>query len=1161
MRDKQKGRRERTWAEAARMVLENYSDAPMTPKQILNVIEAEGLKETRYVGSSPLACLNTMLHSNSRTREALFYKLPGRISLFTMKKNATQWSRVVSLPEDGDMEDTADEEGGQWMEGSSGTPVETCNASCSGEYRGRETRSLVQMNKQKRRSGVLLPRVVLTPLKVNGAHLPSTSGSSAGREGQSSSSRNLGGNLNLHRRAALSRDNPHHLRGIRSTTSGQVKKNKAEEIDFETPGSILVNTNLRALINVRTFNALPHSLQQQLLLLLPDVDRQVTPEGPMRMSGSALNNEFFAHACQRWRERLAEGEFTPEAQLRMRQEMDKEKKVEDWKETFFEDFYGQKCGLSVESLSDNDDKCVTPVSKSPLRGGQKKNTATTPKETLIPEARIRTRSVFKKEIKEERVEQTAKVDDFKANSSPVTESKEPEIPTLEAHIPPKDEGNLPSTSERVPELHPETSEHKRKNCEPESSSPSLEKKPRMEQRQSFRNTIQSVYTEKPQPTKEEPKVPPIRIQLSRIKPPWLDKGLPAYQICPRIIPNTGPIGCWTNPCTPADCQTSGSQFTTSIGGGGGPGGGGSIDKRRTWSTNPKRRRSSKRRQRRQSPNCCRTQLLSSSYLRKNLQKPAVPPVRISWTSCVRNTYSGTDGFGAAKEAVCNSVVEAKLNDTKDTCTAEAAISSTIIDGVQGYRVMDNVQPLNSQMTLEGDLDIQSEAGAQCNKQNNVQFGLIYKKETTSSDCTAAEPVAENVSQSSVESLTPVLGDVSNTFQNKLKPVETKEKIRDPLDCKSDFVVTAEQLQNGSPESHQLSSADLQTALTSLPGHSVEMYPGSTDLSMDWTNEPFEASSRPQSGDQILQKSNHRKAEPEAVPSQPDVTTHPTLETYIKSLSKAVKEEIADHKIDVQDLRLLTETSEAGSLIKLGLSDNSDCPTGDLSEQNHLPTSDVVFSPRLTNDENLLSRFEPSLDSSLFEANDRGFSSSTDPFEGVKQDSTDSKPLAGPMLSTSEEFPSSNQNSKSFRKPKQRLCNKASFIRNLHRVPLLLDLPFMRFSKAERPDAQLPIELSAQPMHKKTKRSPLGKVFKGPQDLASCLYSTDVQPPGLLGKYAVSGQASFSMQVIADCNGNEKISLWCSCSLKAMSSCKGCGAFCHNDCIGPSKLCVSCLVIR
>ncbi|KAM4842433.1 polycomb group protein ASXL1 isoform 3-T3 [Thomomys bottae] len=83
MKDKQKRKKERTWAEAARLVLENYSDAPMTPKQILQVIEAEGLKEMS--GTSPLACLNAMLHSNSRGGEGLFYKLPGRISLFTLK--------------------------------------------------------------------------------------------------------------------------------------------------------------------------------------------------------------------------------------------------------------------------------------------------------------------------------------------------------------------------------------------------------------------------------------------------------------------------------------------------------------------------------------------------------------------------------------------------------------------------------------------------------------------------------------------------------------------------------------------------------------------------------------------------------------------------------------------------------------------------------------------------------------------------------------------------------------------------------------------------------------------------------------------------------------------------------------------------------------------
>lgn len=34
---------------------------------------------------------------------------------------------------------------------------------------------------------------------------------------------------------------------------------------------------------------------------------------------------------------------------------------------------------------------------------------------------------------------------------------------------------------------------------------------------------------------------------------------------------------------------------------------------------------------------------------------------------------------------------------------------------------------------------------------------------------------------------------------------------------------------------------------------------------------------------------------------------------------------------------------------------------------------------------------------------------------------------------------------------------------------------------------------------------------------------------------------------------------CACNHKAMVVCKKCGAFCHNDCIGPSRLCVTCLI--
>lgn len=61
-----------------------------------------------------------------------------------------------------------------------------------------------------------------------------------------------------------------------------MKRNRGGlDVDFETPGSILVNTNIRALINVRTFSAFPPQSQQQLLQLLPEVDRQVGPRRPL----------------------------------------------------------------------------------------------------------------------------------------------------------------------------------------------------------------------------------------------------------------------------------------------------------------------------------------------------------------------------------------------------------------------------------------------------------------------------------------------------------------------------------------------------------------------------------------------------------------------------------------------------------------------------------------------------------------------------------------------------------------------------------------------------------------------------------------------------------------------------------------------------------------
>lgn len=648
MKDKQKRKKERTWAEAARLVLENYSDAPMTPKQILQVIEAEGLKEMS--GTSPLACLNAMLHSNSRGGEGLFYKLPGRISLFTLKKDALQWSRNATAVEE-EPEDTADVEScgsneASTVSGDNDVSLDetSSNASCSTESQSRphsnprdSYRASSQANKQKKKTGVMLPRVVLTPLKVNGAHVESASGFSGrhadGESGSPSSSSSSSLALGAANRgqAEVTRDPAPLLRGFRKPATGQMKRNRGEEIDFETPGSILVNTNLRALINSRTFHALPSHFQQQLLFLLPEVDRQVGTDGLLRLSSSALNNEFFTHAAQSWRERLADGEFTHEMQVRIRQEMEKEKKVEQWKEKFFEDYYGQKLGLTKEESlqqhmgQDNteikSDLHVPGESARPQRGPATRQRDGHFKKRSRPDLRTRSRrNLYKKQEPEQSgvakdtqsvvpVAPLYKDGETKTDSTgvssphlpaPSTVTPNPEGPEFSAkpvaswiQTNPNDQVCTSATQDRIPSLPQETvdqepKDQKRKSFEHTASASFPEKKPRLEDRQSFRNTIESVHPEKPQPTKEEPKVPPIRIQLSRIKPPWVVKGQPAYQICPRIVPITE-SSCrgWTSARTLADIKARALQVrgsrghhyhreaaTNAIGGGGGPGGGG-----------------------------------------------------------------------------------------------------------------------------------------------------------------------------------------------------------------------------------------------------------------------------------------------------------------------------------------------------------------------------------------------------------------------------------------------------------------------------------------------------------------------------------------------------------------------------------------------------------
>uniref|UniRef100_A0A3B4ZVJ9 Putative Polycomb group protein ASXL1 n=1 Tax=Stegastes partitus TaxID=144197 RepID=A0A3B4ZVJ9_9TELE len=538
MKDKQKRKKERTWAEAARMVLENFSDAPMTPKQILHVIQTKGLKEMR--GTAPLACLVTMLHSQvrgDRVKNSIFFKLPGRMSLFTLKKNALQWTKATSESE------TPSEPAGSAVPpgSSSSTPVSGSAAAPVGPNEAAEQESCdstettaAASSGRQRKKAVMMPRVVLTPLKVNGEHVPSGKNCSHP-------------------------DNSINTIHKRQNSEWPMKRSRGGvDVDFETPGSILVNTNIRALINVRTFSAFPTHSQQQLLQLLPEVDRQVIgPDGMARLSSSALNNEFFTHASQSWKERLAEGKLLTMANIghdihnllkhsscTCRSGLTRE---ESLKLTMTE------ASEVTASVLDTDVAVVATGAPKRRSVGRRRRDGRMRRRTRADLRRRARRTLCKTTpaLQSAEAEASPEVDVSAVSvGSPMSDNTvvqgevvlqadcgmelpaEPAPSESKASPPPDSPSASPATT---PVLSTHLKEQKRRPDETEAFSSFPEKRPRLDDRQSFRTTIDSVRSEKPQPTTEEPKVPPIRIQLSRIKPPWV-KGHPTYQICPRIVP-------------------------------------------------------------------------------------------------------------------------------------------------------------------------------------------------------------------------------------------------------------------------------------------------------------------------------------------------------------------------------------------------------------------------------------------------------------------------------------------------------------------------------------------------------------------------------------------------------------------------------------------------
>uniref|UniRef100_A0A8C2TQ32 ASXL transcriptional regulator 2 n=1 Tax=Coturnix japonica TaxID=93934 RepID=A0A8C2TQ32_COTJA len=622
MREKGRRKKGRTWAEAARTVLEKYPNTPMSHKEILQVIQKEGLKEIS--GTSPLACLNAMLHTNSRGEEGIFYKVPGRMGVYTLKKDVPDGLKELS---DGSEESSDAQSDSQSSENSSSSsssdgctnkdgkksrwkrkvssrlsqtssPQTSCQSpsiqtgkviSSSQKHSKKALKQALKQQQQKQqqqqcRAGMPVSSNQHALLKAVKAASTSTPTKPAWAGKQSDGHSNSSQNSTFSSSASVKLDNS--LPGLgkkpfqRSDRlhARQLKRTKCAEIDVETPDSILVNTNLRALINKHTFSVLPTECQQRLLLLLPEVDRQVGADGLMKLSGSALNNEFFTSAAQGWKERLSEGEFTPEMQLRIRQEIEKEKKVELWKEHFFESYYGQSSGLSPEeserltaNTSADDREAEKPAAEQPkcmpvkeemtspseFKEGREEmqpkaakpaeasaspaGCAAKPSDPQIQE-RIQAEPIQEKpqpavsqKLEEER-KHTASKEVKEAARAPVLAPSKPKSPEAgEAVAKVTSPVVAPPTPEKKPPVNEEmevsVEGHKRKSESSEGASTTPEKKPRIaekcqQQQPAFRSQTQSFPPAGP----PVPRVPPLKIPVSRISP----MPFPAGQVSPRV---------------------------------------------------------------------------------------------------------------------------------------------------------------------------------------------------------------------------------------------------------------------------------------------------------------------------------------------------------------------------------------------------------------------------------------------------------------------------------------------------------------------------------------------------------------------------------------------------------------------------------------------------
>ncbi|MFT7810764.1 putative Polycomb group protein ASXL2 isoform X2 [Arapaima gigas] len=1265
---------------ACSQVLEKYPNTPMSHKEILQVIQREGLKEIS--GTSPLACLNAMLHTNSRGAEGIFYKVPGRMGVYTLKKDVSDSAKELS--EEGSEESSDNASDSQSTEnGSNSNPKE----SRKGKWRRRVPSKLSpqppspqsrctspsvpagklisssqkhskkalkqalkqqQQRNQRRQGGVSSmsnPRLVLgaakdmaetmsarTAWEVKQSARRSTSPQNSSSSSSSSSSGKTEPCASTSTRKISQRSD--------RLTARHLKRTKCAEIDVETPDSILVNTNLRALMNKHTLSLLPQECQQRLLRLLPEVDRQTCTDGQLKLSSSALNNEFFTSAAQSWKERLAEGEFTPEMRLRIRQEIDKEKKVEPWKECFFESYYGQNSGLSLEESSTLLEPTATEVAnqshsalplclqaaaanEAPEIESEKSPTITMSAKPGVTDVEAAGEPAAKADqlpvlVGPECETHAAVLPNFTSTSAPIETEEasgkvsagetEPECkcseqvrlsPQKEAkaspcrEAPPADQTSTEFTGKMPEAEHMETEVTqeplKRKTSFEEEAAVTPEKKPRV--------------SELPPRTSPEvkghdssPRVPPLKIPVSRIVQVPAAAATAAGQVSPRSpfpapIPSPGRPGARTLADIKAKAQLRRAQSAaaaaaaaaavSSSGGavpGPGPGGGngdssGSLPKGELSSSLSRSQTkstsfvngSSQTQSQHSAPPASTSK--AASLKSSTTQTPATCPSTSSLNKDLPNVLLAPDEKEAQKLPKGQLSTSPALGNMGSQTVRKSLNASTSLENPKashGASVTDTVAPHWNKGTFPGTFCCLLTASGQ-NTQEHLHTGVSAVK--ASSSITSNNPLVAQLLQGIEVPLEQILPKPLTELQPVMVPSGDKGKLSaSAASNKSQLAAVA----GAVDKTKQLVSNQLVTARAGaleLSQHQGEMLTKATQEQILQT---------------LMQRTHSQQFAPKPQPGLKEVC----LLSYSTECPSTPR-----FAVGFSGRKRMSKPAMSGHYL-LNISTYGRGSEGCKRVVSTMPTILANLKKEYTEGEGIPDS-EP--------ARGHQHSPGAD-LPGVKvehqgpSDDPDSRNSEGTLYSQQQqkiksEFPSHEHVPDRKDIADQTISSFATFrAKETEQVPqplaghLALGNNSQSNSASIIPEPyRLQVHATTNTNHSPTSAQPMQKTQENEGSYSYPLkhsstsagsptsYSTASSSNGNVMSISVTvttisashsshGEAA-PLQAFNEASSLDDPPSNCYCRLKAMIMCKGCGAFCHDDCIGPSKLCVSCLVVR